>query len=116
MRSLLIDDFRDLGADVIARTFDEGIAALQQEPWDILYLDHDLGDPDEKKTGYGIVTWLETHPQYWPNAVQVVTSNPVGRQNIERVLQKYYTKAVHTWIIDKSMIDGNQTEDQERLH
>jgi hypothetical protein len=101
MRSLLIDDLRDIGADTIARTFDEGMSALQnQGPWDILYLDHDLGDPDTKKTGYNIVNWLERNPQYWPNAIQVVSSNPVGRQNIERVLTRYFTKVVHTWILN----------------
>ncbi len=59
MKTLLIDDFRTLNVDYIARTFDEGIKSRQSQNWDVLYLDHDLGEEDPKKTGYGIVCWLE---------------------------------------------------------
>jgi len=30
--------------------------------------------------------------------IQIVPSNPVGRQNIERVLDRYYTKSLGTWL------------------
>lgn len=98
MRTLLIDDLRSLTADKTARTYDEGIVALQEEVWDLLLLDHDLGEPEDKKTGYGIVSWLEANPQHLPKMVQVVSSNPVGRANIERVLQRFYHKSLGTWI------------------
>lgn len=79
---LLIDDFRDLTADRVARTFDDGIIALQECVWDYLLLDHDLGDEEVRKTGYGIVCWLEQNPQWRPKRIQLVTVNPVGRQNM----------------------------------
>jgi hypothetical protein len=97
MRTLLIDDFRPIEADVVAKTYDEGIAALVQGPWDLLLLDHDLGE-DPPKDGYGIMKWLEINQQYLPRMIQLVTSNPVGRKNMERVLQKFYRRIVNTWI------------------
>lgn len=60
MRVLLIDDLREIKADRVARTFEDGIKALAEEgPWDILYLDHDLGDENPKHTGYGVMCFLE---------------------------------------------------------
>ena len=44
MSTLLIDDQRNLPADRVARTYQEGIDALAEGHWDVLYLDHDLGD------------------------------------------------------------------------
>ena len=90
MKSLLIDDLRNIAADRIARTYDEGILALQEGPWEILYLDHDFGDPDERKTGYGIMCWLEANPEYLPGRIQIVSANPVGRKNIQVVIDRLY--------------------------
>ena len=96
MRQLLIDDFRTWemidgdgryarpheGAERMqARTFDEGIMLLRDEgPWDMLYLDHDLGAFDSFKTGYGIMCFLEEHPEKLPVEIIFVTDNPVGRE------------------------------------
>lgn len=88
-RTLLIDDIREKDVSRVARSYEDGLCALTQEgPWDILYLDHDLGDEDPKKTGYGIMCFLEQFPQYLPGQVVLVTANPVGRQNMQRVLNK----------------------------
>lgn len=101
--TLLVDDLRDIeGVDVTARTFDDGLQALQDYEVALLYLDHDLGSLDDGSTGYGIVCWLEKNPEYWPQQIIVVTANPVGRQNIYRVLEKYYNKetlasGAHLW-------------------
>lgn len=108
MKTLLIDDVRAFSADKIARTYDEGIDSLKQGSWDLLLLDHDLGEEDERKTGYGIISWLESNPQYFPRMVQIVSSNPVGRTNIERVLQKFYTKSLGTWIKNEKKDDKHQ--------
>jgi hypothetical protein len=83
MKMLLIDDLRVMTVHRTARTYDDGIVALQNGPWDVLYLDHDLG---EEKTGYDITNWLEQNPAYQPEAVVLVTMNPVGRENIARAL------------------------------
>ena len=92
MSTLLIDDQRKLPADRVARTYQEGIDALAERHWDILYLDHDLGDfsgvGGRELTGYDIACWLERNPQHLPDRIEIVTNNPVGRNRIEAVLRK----------------------------
>jgi len=93
MKTLLIDDLRDIKADVVTRTYDDGINALKtQGPFDILYLDHDLSEEDPHKTGYGIMCFLEANLRYLPKSIVLVTSNPVGRQKMEVVIRKLYQK------------------------
>lgn len=102
MKILLIDDIRTeatlrmMGHDdaptQIARNYDEAIKALRDEgPWDLVYLDHDLGDTEMAKTGYGIMNFLEANPQYLPGEIIFVTSNPVGRKQMMTVYAKLYT-------------------------
>lgn len=89
MKVLLIDDMRNGVMDRIARTFDDGIKALKEEgPWDLLYLDHDLGEADPAKTGYDIMCFLEANPELLPKQIKCVSSNPVGRQKIQVVIDK----------------------------
>jgi hypothetical protein len=90
MATLLVDDEKTFDVDKIARTFDEGILALQSTTWDILFLDHDLGDPDPNKTGYGICCWLERHPEHRPQKVVLVTNNGAGRDYMVLALRKMY--------------------------
>ena len=90
-RVLVIDDVRVIEADYTARTFEEGIAALKVGgPWALLYLDHDLGDPDPSKTGYDIINFLEANPKLLPGRIVLVTSNPVGRKKMQVVIDKLY--------------------------
>ena len=94
MATLLIDDQRNLPADRVARTYQEGIDALAEQHWDLVYLDHDLGDYSgaggREMTGYDIACWLERNPQHLPNRIEIVTNNPAGRRNIELALQRLY--------------------------
>lgn len=91
MKSLLIDDLRNIDADVITRTFDAGIDALKYlGPFEVLYLDHDLGEEDPHKTGYGIMNFLEVNPKFLPKKIVLVTSNPIGRKNMQAVIDKLY--------------------------
>jgi hypothetical protein len=84
---------RNIEADRVARTFDDGINALTNEgPWGVLFLDHDLGDPDPKKTGMGIMNFLEVNLRLLPTKIVLVTSNPVGRQQMQVVINKLYNK------------------------
>lgn len=92
MAALLIDDQRNLHADRVARTYREGIEALSEQHWDLLYLDHDLGDfsgvGGRELTGYDIACWLEQDPHFLPDRIEIVTNNPAGRRNIELALQR----------------------------
>jgi hypothetical protein len=94
MRTLLIDDMRNLPADKVARSYKDGIDALTNEgPWDLLLLDHDLGSYDEwgrEKTGYDIICFLEANPGLKPKSIRIVSSNPVGRQRMQVVIDKLY--------------------------
>jgi hypothetical protein len=87
IRELLIDDIRSLGVDVIARTYDDGIKALKEMgPWDVLFLDHDLGCFDEngrEMTGRDIMKFLISNPQLAPKKIICVSGNPYGREYIE---------------------------------
>ena len=80
---LLIDDVRDLNCDVIARTAETGKKLLAVGGWECVCFDHDLGDGE---TGYDVLCWaLENN--LLPSKVQLVTSNPVGRENMRRALE-----------------------------
>lgn len=94
-RILLIDDIRNLEAHVIARTSQDGINVLERcGKFDVLMLDHDLGNESEG-SGYDVACWLEANPQYLPDTIELVTANPVGRDNMAAVFKKFYNKASH---------------------
>ncbi len=96
IKTLLIDDVRDLKADRVARTYADGIAALQEEEWDVLLLDHDLGCFDEdgrEYTGYDVLCWLEENTYFLPTSeIRIVSANPVGRQRMQQVIDKLYSQ------------------------
>lgn len=80
---LLIDDERNLNTEAIARTAEAGRKLLAVGGWECVCFDHDLGGPE---SGYDVLIWgLER--DYIPSQVQLVTANPVGRQNMRAVLE-----------------------------
>lgn len=98
MKVLLIDDEREVphiksmyGVDVtrVAKSYDEGIKALQEGGWDILLLDHDLNSyPDGvEKTGTDVMKFLQENPNLLPHSIVFVTMNPGGRRRMEGILQ-----------------------------
>ncbi len=89
---LLIDDCREIGNFVIARTYEAGVFLLQLCKWDIVYLDHDLGcyKDGKEQSGYDVMCWLEEHPEHLPERIELVTSNPAGRQRMQQVINKLY--------------------------
>ena len=91
MKTLLIDDVRNLDASYTARNYQEGIKALKRESWDHLLLDHDLASfskSGREYTGYDIACWLERNPQHLPKKVTIVSSNPVGVSRIKSALSR----------------------------
>jgi len=93
MRVLLIDDKKDVTADVVARTYLEGIKALRSEKFDLLYLDHDLGDFDKDKrewTGMDILKWLAENPKHLPGRIQVITFNRYKVDEMEERIRDLY--------------------------
>jgi hypothetical protein len=99
---LMIDDVRSIPSSVVAdvkmvvRTYDQGVSALEDKEWDLLYLDHDLGDFDEEGrewTGYDIMIWLGENKDRLPKAISCVSANPVGVRNIEAAIKELYKNA-----------------------
>lgn len=90
---LMIDDMRNLGCELEARTAGDGMRMLEEHVGQIecLCLDHDLGENQEN--GYQIITWALERDLVPPH-VQIVSSNPVGRKNIAAALEAagYATK------------------------
>lgn len=84
---LLIDDIRDLKADVIARTAAAGTRMLALGGWSTIIFDYDLGG---KLTGYDLLgqalenDWLDNLP-----TIEIVTSNPVGLSRMRQALENY---------------------------
>lgn len=86
MKTLLIDDIRDIAASKVCRTFDEGLEAIKEGGWMTLYIDHDLADP-QGRTGYDIIRFIEENEHLRPDCVLIVSSNPVGIRNIQAALK-----------------------------
>lgn len=97
MKVLLIDDQREAphiksmyGVDVtrVAKSYDEGIRALQEGGWDVLLLDHDLNSyPDGvEKTGSDIMKFLQENQNLLPQSIIFVTMNPGGRRRMQGIL------------------------------
>lgn len=63
----------------------EAIDVLGREPIDVVSLDHDLGGDD---TTRAVVLWLCEHDA-WPKAVRVHTANPVGREWLVGMAERY---------------------------
>lgn len=80
---LLIDDIKDLNIENVARNATDGKIMLRDNPVTHLYIDHDLG---EEESGYDIVNWALEN-DCLPPYVQIVSYNPVGRDNIIRALE-----------------------------
>lgn len=92
LKTLLIDDLKNIKTTKVVRTFNEGIKALTEEKWDALFLDHDLAcfDTGKEQTGYDILCWLEIHPEYLPKEIQIVSMNPVGKQKMLQLIDRLY--------------------------
>ena len=88
---LLIDDLRTINVPdaevVVARTAVDGMARIQEQPWDSVLLDHDLGPGGDIR---GIVRLLEerafNRDPLLIKRVVVVTKNPVAAEWISTTI------------------------------
>lgn len=65
------------------------IAALKLESYDALFLDHDLGEPNQASgpgTGYEVAKWLERHPERCPRVVVLHSLNKPGRDAMKAAI------------------------------
>jgi response regulator of citrate/malate metabolism len=101
MKLLMIDDLKKIEEFIsidkqkmfskikIARTFKEGLKSLDEEEWDLLLLDHDLGGV---KDGMDILDYLEiqliNNPKKIPKKIEIITRNPAEKRKMELLAQK----------------------------
>lgn len=97
---LLIDDLREIDADVVARTGEEGLEVLRTQPVTHLYMDHDLGL--FCMDGYQVIAQALKEGICPPN-VFMVTSNPVGRQNMVAALEENGYRRRGNWYTKETM-------------
>jgi hypothetical protein len=98
---LWVDDMRnppekDEESYDVARSYDEAIQMLKTHKYTDIYLDHDLGDftgpNNHERTGYDIILFLvdrKNNGKYVPINFHMLTSNPVGKNNMEAVINRY---------------------------
>lgn len=77
----------------VARTAGQAKTLLLDQPWDVVYVDHDLASFDEsgkETTGYDVLKWFfDTTCGPIPPRFMLLTSNTVGRRNIIELLSQY---------------------------
>lgn len=104
---LLIDDIRDINADIIARNFAAAVIILKSIPIDHIRIDHDLGsvgitEVDGKRyqeTGSGILRWM-IDANVRPGLIEIVSNNPVGIKNMQAELVALGYKNVATYMYE----------------
>lgn len=96
-----LDDIRDPALHghigwVWVATADAAIELLASGCVSKASLDHDLtisqtlGYPDQEKTGYDVVLWMEKNKVWPPDGVVVHSENPAGRFKMEQAIKNYY--------------------------
>ncbi|KKM69630.1 hypothetical protein LCGC14_1448860 [marine sediment metagenome] len=98
---LWVDDERPKPVDtsecewLIAKSFHYAITLLQYNEFDEVSLDHDIASfyGNKEMTGYDIVMWLVQRKVdgtfYVPPVIKVHTANPVGRDNMKAMIDRY---------------------------
>jgi len=79
---LLVDDERDLNCDIIARNGKVAIELLPKFSWDVVMLDHDLG---QDVSGTDVVNFMMQN-NIKPKIVYLISMNPVGRERMKNIL------------------------------
>lgn len=100
-RILWVDDIRNpptAGYD-IARSYDEAIALLALNEYDVAYLDHDLASftsEGQEKTGYDVlmqIVQMKFDGKKVPSGYFLLTANPVGAERMTGVIDRYLKSA-----------------------
>ncbi len=75
------------------RTADNAAAAMEEEKWDICFLDHDLSDEHYGKgvgelpgDGTGLAKWMSQNPSHIPPKVIVHSWNPDGAKRMVELI------------------------------
>lgn len=80
----------------IVSTVGEAISELEENKFDVLCLDHDLGQRtyvnsfSKAETGYLVALWLAENTERKPRIIVLHSLNPVGRENMKAVLPEAF--------------------------
>lgn len=84
---LWVDDLRPPPRNWLWATTSQGaISLLEAFSWQEISFDHDLGGDDTTRP---IVLWLCEHPKFWPPVIHIHTANPVGREWLVGMIERY---------------------------
>lgn len=77
----------------LVTTSKDCIDKLEQEgPWDIIFLDHDLGGKvfveSGEDTGWEVAKWISDNPEHEPKRIIIHSFNSAGATNMKRLLPK----------------------------
>lgn len=90
-RMLWVDDSKpEPHGCSVARTYDDAVRMLRRYEWDVLYLDHDLGDADGR-TGYDLLVQMRAEARV-PADVVCISWNPVGKRRIQNLWSDIYAE------------------------
>jgi DNA-binding response OmpR family regulator len=93
LRVLWVDDSKPCPEyDAVARTYDDALRMLRSFEYDVLYLDHDLGD---ERTGYDLLMQIIAEDRV-PRSVICISWNPSGRRRIEAAVAEYRSAVRHS--------------------
>lgn len=98
MRALFLDDIRrpPEGWELVRTAQDFAIVVKREPTFDIMSLDHDLGETS--RTGYGrppsldgtwVADWLVRNMEKMPKRVFIHSSNPVGAERMFKILEPH---------------------------
>jgi len=91
MNVLWVDDAKPLPDDTwsVARTYDDAWRMLQDYEWDVVHLDHDLGDTQvPERTGYTLLCAMEAGLLRRPKHITIISWNPEGARRMTQVLRR----------------------------
>lgn len=87
---------------------DTAIKQLEENEWDFLFLDHDLGGEvfvtRIKNTGYEVAIWLEEHPERKPSTIYLHSLNPNGRMRMKQAIPEAID-ATFAWRIASKLVE-----------
>ena len=101
MKSILIDDLRQITATVVCRDPISAFKALEESTFDEYIFDHDLGYTAPGSSGYDILKWALAQGRINLNArIILVTDNVIGRQRMENLLRDHgFSRNLFYWRI-----------------
>lgn len=90
MNCLWLDDERNAPEGwVRVKTAFEAIVALRRWEWEVISLDHDLGENSD--TGYSVLLYIEAEVYRNPNfkcpEIRIHSANPVGRKRMLQAIE-----------------------------